>query len=113
MKETPLSNQRTNRQLKKEIKQKLTLDRPATYQIKVPGHLDESWSEWAGGMTVTVEGKDDVLPVTIVTVTVDQAGLQGLLRRLYSTGLPLISVNCVECGSEDIDELITTTDGGK
>ncbi|MFC1976170.1 hypothetical protein ACFLXQ_07210 [Chloroflexota bacterium] len=42
----------------KEIKQKLTLDRPATYQIKVPGHLDESWSEWAGGMTITVEKGD-------------------------------------------------------
>ena len=40
----------------KKDKQKLTLDRPATYPIKVPGHLDESWSEWAGGMTITVEG---------------------------------------------------------
>ena len=29
----------------KAVKQKLTLDRPATYQIKVPGYLDESWSE--------------------------------------------------------------------
>jgi hypothetical protein len=27
--------------------------------------------------------------------------LQGILRRLYSLGLPLISVNCVECGSKD------------
>jgi hypothetical protein len=34
----------------KEDKQKLTLDRPATYQIKMPGHLDESRSDWAGGM---------------------------------------------------------------
>ena len=25
----------------KEVKQKLTLDQPATYQINVPGHLDE------------------------------------------------------------------------
>ncbi len=85
----------------KEIKQKLTLDRPATYQIKVPGHLDESWSEWAGGMTVTVESKENEPPVTILTGTVDQAALQGLLRRLYSLGLPLISVICVECGSEE------------
>ena len=82
----------------KEIKQKLNLDRPATYQIKVPGHLDESWSEWTGGMTVTVESKDTSPPVTTLTGTVDQAALQGLLRRLYSLGLPLISVNWVECG---------------
>jgi hypothetical protein len=79
-----------------EIKQKLTLDRPATYQIKVPGHLGESWSEWAGRMTVTVASDDDGLPVTTLTGTVDQAALQGLLRQLYSVGLPLISVNCVE-----------------
>jgi hypothetical protein len=81
----------------KEIKQKLTLDRPTTYQIKVPGELDESWSEWAGGMTITVESEGDGPPVTILTGTFDQAALQGLLRRLYSLGLPLISVICVDC----------------
>ena len=78
---------------------KVTLDLPATYQIKVPGHLDESWSEWAGGMTVTVERDHDGLPVTTLTGTVDQAALQGLLRRLYSLGLPLISVIFVASGS--------------
>ncbi len=86
----------------KEVKQKFTLDQPATYQIKVPGHLDESWSEWAGGMTITVESESDGPPVTILTgVVADQAALQGLLRRLYSLGLPLISVICVECGKKD------------
>ena len=39
----------------KKDKQKLTLDQPATYQLKVPGELDRSLLEWAGGMTVTVE----------------------------------------------------------
>ena len=85
----------------KDTKQKLTLDRPATYQIKVPGHLDESWSDWAGGMTITVESEGDGPPVTILTGNVDQAALQGLLRRLYSLRLPLISVNCVEGDSEE------------
>jgi len=81
----------------KEIKQKLTLHQPVTYQIKVPGHLDESWSEWAGGMTITVENGDDGPPTTTLTGTIaDQAALQSLLRRLYSLGLPLISVNWVE-----------------
>jgi hypothetical protein len=83
------------------VRQKLTLDRPATYQIKVPGELDESWSDWAGGMMITVESEGEVPPVTTLTGTIDQAALQGLLRRLYSLGLPQISVNCVECGSED------------
>ncbi len=80
-----------------EVKQKLSLDRPATYQIKVPGHLNESWSEWVGSMTITVESEGDGSPITILTGTFDQAALLGLLRRLYSLGLPLISVICVDC----------------
>jgi hypothetical protein len=85
----------------KQVSQKLTLYQPETYQIKVPGELGESWSDWAGGMTITVESEGDGPPVTTLTGTVDQAALQGLLRRLYSLGLPLISVNWVECGSKD------------
>ena len=80
----------------KEDKQKLSLDRPATHQIKVPGHLNESWSEWAEGITITVESEGDDPPVTTLTGTVDQAALQGLLRQLYSLGLPLISANRIE-----------------
>ncbi len=80
----------------KKPRQKLTLDRPVTYQIQVPGHIGKGWSDWAGGMTITVESEGDGPPVTTLTGTVDQAALQGLLRRLYSLGLPLISVNCVE-----------------
>ena len=80
----------------KGVKQKLTLDRPATYQIKVPGHLDERWSDWAGAMTIKVESEGSGPPVTVLTGTLDQAALQSLLRRLYSVGLPLISVNCVD-----------------
>jgi hypothetical protein len=82
----------------KKVKQKLSLDRPATYQIKVPGELDESWSDWAGGMTITVDSEGEGPPVTTLTGTIDQAALQSLLRRLYSLGLPLISVICVDCG---------------
>ena len=76
-------------------KDKLTLYRPAIYQIKVPGELDESWSDWVAGMTITVESQVEGPPVTTLTATLDQAALHGVLRRLYSVGLPLISVNCV------------------
>ena len=82
----------------KEAKSKLALDLPATYQIKVPGHLDESWTEWDGRMTVTAEWDDEDTPVTTLTGTVDQAALHGLLRLLYSMGLPLISVIWVDTG---------------
>jgi hypothetical protein len=80
----------------REDKQKLTLDRPATYQIRVPGELDESWADWVGGMTITVESEGAGPPVTTLTGTVDQAALHSVLRQLYSAGLPLISVSCLE-----------------
>jgi hypothetical protein len=51
----------------------------------------------AGGMTITVESEGDGLRITTLTGTLDQVALQGLLRRLYSLGLPLISVNCIAC----------------
>ena len=77
------------------LKQKPTLDRPTTYQIRVPGELDESWSDWVAGMTITVESQVEGPPVTTLTATLDQAALHGVLRQLYSVGLPLISVNCI------------------
>jgi hypothetical protein len=80
----------------KAIRQKPTLHRPAVYEIKVPGELDESWSDWAGGMTIAVESEGEGPPVTTLTGIVDQAALHSLLRRLYSLGLPLISVTCVD-----------------
>jgi len=76
--------------------QKLTLDRPVTYQIRVPGALDKKWLDWNGGMTVTVESDENGNPITVLTITIDQAALHGLLQHLYSLGLPLISVIWVD-----------------
>jgi hypothetical protein len=80
----------------KKPSQKFTLYQSITYQIRVPGELGENWSDWAGGMTIAVDREGDGPPVTTLTGVLDQAALQGLLRRLYSLGLPLISVYCVE-----------------
>jgi len=38
------------------------------------------------------------VPVTTLTGELDQAALHGLLRRLYSIGLPPISVLWIESG---------------
>jgi hypothetical protein len=77
-------------------RQKLTLDRPATYQIKVPVEIDRRWADWVEGMRVETTLDDRDRPVTTLTGVLDQAALQGLLRRLYSLGIPLISVNCTD-----------------
>ena len=85
----------------KNEKQKLTLDQPVTYQIKVPGQLDDSWLDSGGELKIAVEIKADCPPVTTLTGTLDQAGLHGLLRRLYSLGLPLISAIYIEDNPEE------------
>jgi len=86
----------------KKAKTVLTLDRPVTYQIKVPGELNADWEDWAGGMTVTVEKDDEVgSPVSALTGTFDQAALQGFLRRLYSYGLPLIFIKWIETNDKN------------
>jgi hypothetical protein len=81
----------------KKVKCKLTLDQPATYQLIVPGALDDKWSAWDGVLAVIVESDSDDLPITTMTGVFDQAALHGLLRRLYSMGLPLISVVYIGC----------------
>jgi hypothetical protein len=79
-----------------ESNRKLTLDQAVTYEIRVPGELNERWVDWVENMLIAVEIDDDEMPISTLTGTLDQAALQGLLRRLYSLGLPLLSVICVE-----------------
>ena len=78
------------------FKRKLTLDRPVVYQIEVFGNLDSNWLDWIGEISVEVSSEDSGWPITTLTGNIDQAALIGLLRRLYSLGLPLVSVNCLE-----------------
>jgi len=81
---------------------KLTLDRTVTYQIKVPGVIDVSLADWAAEMDISVEREGEDAPITTLTGELDQAALHGLLRRLYSMGLPLQSVSWIR---GDVDEL--------
>ena len=62
------------------------------YQIKVQGKLDESWSSWFSGLTITLEGDT----TTLTGAVVDQAALRGILSRLWDLNLALISVNPIE-----------------
>ena len=75
-------------------KNRLTLDQLVQYSIVVPGYLNEEWSDWIEGLSISVEVDMNNQPITTLSCCLDQAGLQGLLRRLYALGLPLISVSC-------------------
>jgi hypothetical protein len=80
----------------KRTSRELAQDRPATYEIKVQGRVDENWSDWFDGMTIVSETSADGTSITTLTGTVvDQAALIGLLRRLHNLHLRLLSVNRV------------------
>ena len=63
------------------------------YEIRVKGHLDQRWSAWFDGMTITNEANGDAI---ISGPLVDQAGLHSLLIKVYNLNLTLISVLHVE-----------------
>lgn len=77
-------------------KQNLSLDQRVTYQIVIPGVIDASWSDWEVEIRVMDDYNDQGLALSILIGSFDQAALQGLLRHLYSLGIPLISVNLVD-----------------
>ncbi len=77
-------------------KHKLTLTQPVDYQIKIPGALVSLWVDEDSALSVTVEESADGPVISIITGQMDQAALQGLLRRLYGLGFPLISVIWVD-----------------
>jgi hypothetical protein len=70
-----------------------THDEPELYEVRLRGHLDDRWSNWFEGMTITLEEDGHTLLAGPVT---DQAALHGLLRKVRDLGLPLLSVNRIE-----------------
>jgi hypothetical protein len=68
---------------------------PVDYEIKVEGHLDHQWTDWFGGLTVTVEENGDT---RLSGPVMDQAALYGLLKKVRDLGMPLVSVNRIQTG---------------
>ena len=72
-----------------------TKDHPAVYRLRVTGLLDQHWSAWFDGLTLTQDADGS----TSFTGTVnDQAQLHGLLTKIRDLGLTLISVSVVDPG---------------
>jgi hypothetical protein len=71
---------------------------PMVYEIRIKGYLDQQWTEWFEGMSITQADNGE----TVLTgPVVDQAALYGLLRKVRDLGLPLIAVSQVQPGQSD------------
>ena len=68
---------------------------PGFYVIRIKGHLDDRWSDWFGGLTITLEEDGNTL---LTGPVVDQSELHGLLKKVRDLGMPLVSVSPVEPG---------------
>jgi hypothetical protein len=62
------------------------------YQIKVQGRLDRRWSDWFSGLAIEIQSKTGNPPVTTLTGALDQAGLRGVLSKIWDLNLALVSV---------------------
>ncbi len=67
------------------------------YNIRVRGHLDQSWSDWFEGLAISNESNGDAV---LAGSIVDQAALHGLLARVRDLGLPLLAVVQIETDHE-------------
>jgi hypothetical protein len=64
-------------------------DKPGIYHIRVKGNLDQIWSDWFDGFTITPQPGDETL---LAGPVADQAALHGLLNKVRDLGLPLLLV---------------------
>jgi hypothetical protein len=74
-------------------------DQPPVYQIRIKGHLGRQWRNWFEGLTITLEEDGNTL---LTGPVCDQAALHGLLKKVRDLGMPLLSINFVESGPQDI-----------
>ena len=72
-------------------------DAAGPYVLRIAGHLDERWSTWFGGMTVTHEQDGTT---TLHGAVVDQAELHGVLAKVRDIGATLISVLPADTGCD-------------
>jgi len=73
-----------------------SLTQSIRYQIIIAGRPSENWTDWVEIFEIQIETDSLGLVTTTLTGAVDQAGLIGMLRQLYSLGYPLMSVNCIQ-----------------
>ncbi|HSJ89213.1 MAG TPA: hypothetical protein VK909_18520 [Anaerolineales bacterium] len=96
-----LSEEQQDTNLSDKLNPKMDQDTSRNYQIKIEGHLGPQWTDWFGGLTITLEDNGNTL---LTGPVVDQAALHGLLKKVRDLGMPLVSVIPVESGQTNLSE---------
>ena len=65
-------------------------------EIRFKGQINQQWSEWFGGLTVSHSDDETVLSGLVA----DSSALYGILSRLRDLGLQLTSVSSEEVEKE-------------
>ena len=81
---------------------KVDPSQPMVYQIRIKGHVRREWTDWFGGLTITLEDNGDTL---LSGPVIDQAALYGLLRKVRDLGVPLLSVVRVEPEQAEVSDV--------
>lgn len=63
------------------------------YHFTVQGHLDDHWTTWFEGLTITNGTNGEAILGGVVS---DQAALHGVLAKIRDLGLALIAVQPAE-----------------
>jgi hypothetical protein len=63
------------------------------YQIRVRGHLSDTWDEWFDGLTIENLPDGEAL---LSGPVVDKAALHGLLTKVRDLNLTLVAVALIE-----------------
>ena len=72
-----------------ELNSEIDPGQPLVYQIRIKGHLGRDWTDWFGGLSITLEDNGETL---LTGPVIDQAALHGLLKKVRDVGMPLLSV---------------------
>lgn len=86
---------------------RLSIDQPAQYRIRIRGKLERHMSDRLSGMRISHQTQEDgPLVSTLEGQLVDQAALFGVLVALYNLRLPLLSVEYTENDKDECTPLI-------
>jgi hypothetical protein len=100
--QTEMTGHNRDRVMSNEINSGSEKAQPLVYQIRITGHLGREWTNWFGGLTLTLEDNGDTL---LTGPVVDQAALHGLLKKVRDLGMPLVSVNRGKPGQADVSDI--------